>query len=92
MASQRVFYGAIINPLSVSKYEALPRCLLAVSVAGEIDWIAKDVVDSMVQQILADNGSVDAEVIALKKGELIMPGFVDTHTVCVSECSSRSML
>ncbi|TFY78765.1 hypothetical protein EWM64_g5243, partial [Hericium alpestre] len=75
-----VFYGAVINPQTLTDYQALPNCLLSVGPDGAIDWLVDDVPDSMVQEVLAQKGSVDADVIALKHGEFIMPGFVDTHT------------
>lgn len=34
----------------------------------------------MVQQALVEKGCADAEVVELRHGELLMPGFVDTHT------------
>lgn len=81
MPSPTVFYGAVINPKSIADYQALPRCLLAVSKAGTIEWTVEDVVDSMVQEVMAQHGWVDTEVIELKQGEFIIPGFIDTHTV-----------
>jgi guanine deaminase len=76
-----VFHGAVINPQTLTSYDALPNCLLAVSPSGEIEWIVEDVVDSMVQEIMAQKGCLEAEVVDLKNGEFIIPGFVDTHTV-----------
>ena len=81
-----VFYGAVINPQSLRSYQALPRCLLAVSASGVIEWIVDDVEESMIQQALAHKGCIDSEVVPLKYGEFIMPGFVDTHTVCAALC------
>lgn len=77
-----IYYGAVVNPQSLTSYQALPRCLLAVSSEGTIDWIVDDVEDSMVQEVMSQKGCVDAEVVPLREGEFLMPGFVDTHTVC----------
>lgn len=77
-----VFYGALVNPKSLTSYEALPNCLLAVSRTGAIEWVVKDVHGPMVEQVMAQKGCIDADVVELKRGEFIMPGFVDTHTVC----------
>jgi cytosine/adenosine deaminase-related metal-dependent hydrolase len=76
-----VYHGAVINPQTLTSYDALPNCLLAVSPAGEIEWIVEDVVDSMVQETMSQKGCLEAELISLKHGEFIIPGLIDTHTV-----------
>jgi guanine deaminase len=81
-----VYYGPIINPIDLHRYQALPRCLLAVGSNGTIDWIVDDVEDSMVQEVLARNGlyvdsDSNVEMCVLKEGEFLMPGLIDTHTV-----------
>lgn len=76
-----IFYGAVINPVSLSEYTALPHCLIAVGESGNIDWIVDNVAAHELQDALALKGLVDAPVVALKDGEFIMPGFIDTHTV-----------
>ncbi|KAF8635512.1 hypothetical protein AX17_003902 [Amanita inopinata Kibby_2008] len=75
-----IFYGAVINPESLTSYEALPRCLLVVGPDGTIDWMVEDVKEHLVQDILAHKGLIDVDVVSLKQGEFIIPGFVDTHT------------
>lgn len=81
MPSTTIFYGAVINPLSLTSYSAFPRCLIAVDGSGNIGWIVDDVEPHALQEVLAAKGHVDMEVLALKDGEFIMPGFIDTHTV-----------
>ena len=76
-----VFYGAIVNPKSTASFLLLPNSLLAVAASGEVDWIEDNVHPSLVQDVLARHGSLDTPFIALKNGEFILPGFVDTHTV-----------
>jgi guanine deaminase len=76
-----VYYGSVINPVSLKSFKA-HRCLLAVGSSGNIDWIAEDVEDWMVQETMAAHGCVDVDVVSLRDGEFIMPGFIDTHTVC----------
>ncbi|KAI0320127.1 Metallo-dependent hydrolase [Amylostereum chailletii] len=75
-----LFYGPVINPDSLSSYQALPRCLLAVNAAGDIDWIENDVEPSRVPTVRDENKCQDADFVELQEGEFIMPGFVDTHT------------
>jgi guanine deaminase len=88
LSRPRVFHGAVINPQTLRSYQALPRCLLAVSSTGVIEWIVEDVSSSMVEQVLEQKGCLDAEFYELKHGEFLVPGFVDTHTVCVREMHS----
>lgn len=80
-----VFYGAVVTPESLTSYLASPRTLFSVSKSnGEIEWLETDVPSSEVQEILAKHGVVDTadlDIVELKHGEFIMPGFVDTHTV-----------
>ena len=74
MSSATVYYGCLINPLDLTSYQALPRCLLAVNGAGNIDFIVDDVEESMVQQVLSEKGYIDVEVTPLKRSEFILPG------------------
>jgi hypothetical protein len=76
-----VFYGPVVNPKSLSSFQALPRCLLAVGATGQIDWIEEDVHESALLNVLAQHGSLDIPLVSLRHGEFILPGFVDTHTV-----------
>ncbi|KAI0672953.1 guanine deaminase [Trametes maxima] len=77
-----VFYGALITPVSLTKHRALPHALLAVSRdTGDIEWIEDDVPATALQETLARHGVVseDVDLIELKLGEFLMPGFIDTH-------------
>lgn len=87
-----VFYGAVVNPRTLTSYDALPNCLLAVSPAGNIIWVIEDVTDSMVQEMMSQKGCLEAELITLKHGEFIIPGFVDTHTVSTYLETSSSVV
>ncbi|KAK1217416.1 hypothetical protein PQX77_019956 [Marasmius sp. AFHP31] len=76
----QVFYGSVINPETLTSYKASSNTLLALSPQGNVEWIAHDIQDSMVQETLLQNGCIDAEVLALREGQFIIPGFIDTHT------------
>lgn len=76
-----LFYGAVINPQTLTSYDVLPRCLLAVGNTGNIDWMVEDVAPHDLQQVLAQHGCNDEYLVELKNGEFLLPGFVDTHTV-----------
>jgi hypothetical protein len=78
-----VFYGPIVNPKSTASFLLLPNALLAVAASGSVDWIEDNVLPSSLQDVLARHGSLDTPLIALKHGEFLLPGFVDTHTVRV---------
>ena len=78
-----VFYGPIVNPKSTASFLLLPNALLAVASSGSVDWIEHNVLPSSLQDVLARHGSLDTPLIALKHGEFLLPGFVDTHTVRV---------
>jgi guanine deaminase len=79
--TRTIFYGPLVNPKSLSSFQALPRCLLAVSSSGHIDWIEEDVHESALQNVLAQHASLEARLVNLRHGEFVLPGFVDTHTV-----------
>ncbi|KAF8634078.1 hypothetical protein AX15_001080 [Amanita polypyramis BW_CC] len=75
-----IFYGAVINPVSHTRLKPLPRCLLAVGPDGTIIWIVEDVPSHLLQDTLAQKGLVGVDIVVLKEGEFIIPGFIDTHT------------
>lgn len=80
-----VFYGDLISPTSLTTYLALPRALLSVSrTTGEIQWLEEYVPAAQLQDTLAAHGQIDnVDLVELKPGEFLMPGFIDTHTVSV---------
>ena len=81
-----IFYGALVTPTSLTSYLAAPHALLAVSEqTGQVEWVEEDVPPSVLQDTLANHGFVDSdfELVELKHGEFLLPGFIDTHTVSV---------
>lgn len=78
-----LYYGALVDPVDLRTFRALPRALLAVAPRGDIAWLEEDVPAHALQEVLAAHGLPDAgaEVVPLRRGEFLMPGFVDTHTV-----------
>lgn len=86
-----VFYGALITPTSLTAYRALPHALLSVSRAtGNIEWVEDDVSAGDLQDALARHGVQAVDLVELKPGEFLMPGFVDTHIVSGVAGESRS--
>lgn len=76
-----IFYGAVINPTSLTAYSAFPRSLIAVGPTGNIEWITEEVLPHQLQDELAQRGCLSEDLVELKDGEFLIPGFVDTHTV-----------
>ena len=82
------YYGAVINPQERNPYEpisynAWPRSLIAVSEDGRIVRVFPHVSESDITDILEREGLQNYDVVKFSPGEFIMPGFVDTHTVCL---------
>jgi guanine deaminase len=74
------FYGTFIHSKSAQELEVISNGLLLISFSGEIISLDKDVVEDNIPQILSDHGgSSPLPVKRLKRGEFIIPGFVDTH-------------
>jgi hypothetical protein len=79
--STTIYFGAVINPVSLTEYSALPRCLVAVNANGLIDWIEEDVDPTLLQEALLKHNCEPGSVVELLDGQFLMPGFVDTHIV-----------
>ncbi|KAG6907708.1 hypothetical protein DXG01_007726 [Tephrocybe rancida] len=77
--SLSIFYGAVINPKTLTCYEALPNCLLLVGPSGNIEWIEKHVELHAVHDVLAQKGCIDIDIVELQPGQFLLPGFIDTH-------------
>lgn len=78
-----IFYGALVSPKSLTEYDAFPHAVVCVSKAGVIEWVEKDVPATELQHVIAKHGFTSIEavnLVDLKRGEFIMPGFIDTHT------------
>ncbi|CAE6444620.1 unnamed protein product [Rhizoctonia solani] len=83
MIPHRLFYGAIITPVSVRKAEFWRDALLYVNSEGIIGWIEHKVKPSDIEGVANKHGlKIDklVEVYKLRHGEWIMPGLIDTHT------------
>jgi guanine deaminase len=76
-----LYYGAVVNPVDLTTFQALPRCLLAVGADGDIAWLVEDVEEFSLQETMAARGCEGSDVVAMKLGEFLLPGFIDTHTV-----------
>jgi guanine deaminase len=80
-----IFYGPVINPVSLSRFDTLPHCLLYINPSGKIEWMVDNVYEHHLQKTLALKGLSHFKIVYLKDGEFLMPGFIDTHTV--TRCS-----
>ncbi|KAK3372918.1 hypothetical protein B0T24DRAFT_621710 [Lasiosphaeria ovina] len=77
----KAFVGPVIHSLSASELEILPSALLVVGPKGGIAHFVKDCPWSEVSTILASLHLPAhlVEILPLKPGEFLIPGFVDTH-------------
>jgi guanine deaminase len=77
-----IFHGAIVNPVSLREYEALPNAAVAVGENGDIAWLVKDVLaeHGTIEKLLESHGCQNARPTVIPKGDFLVPGFVDTHT------------
>lgn len=79
-----VYYGPVINPYSLTYFDALPNCVVVVDGKGNIAHLIEklDVTSLELQKVLLTQiGLLDGTftLVILEPGEFIMPGFVDTH-------------
>ena len=80
-----IFYGPVINPISLTHFDTLPYCLLSIDPSGKIEWMIDNVYEHQLQKTLSSKALSHAKIVYLKDGEFLMPGFIDTHTV--TRCS-----
>ena len=76
-----IFYGPVINPVSLTCFHTLPNCLLSIDPSGKIEWMIDNVDKDQLQSTLASKALGDVNITHLKDGEFLIPGFIDTHTV-----------
>lgn len=80
--TRNIFYGPVINPISLTCFNTLPHCLLSIDPSGKIEWMIDNVDKHQIQETLASKAlNADVSITYLKNGEFLMPGFIDTHTV-----------
>lgn len=80
--SVTILYGAVITPVDSRTWKALPMCLMEIGSTGNIDWMLDCVKENQLEEALSQKGLATSQVVYLKDGEFIIPGFIDTHTVC----------
>ena len=76
-----LFYGALINPESLTSLKALSHSLMSISPDGIIEEIIEHVDKEELPTVLKEHGWRDRELTVLQEDEFLMPGFIDTHTV-----------
>jgi guanine deaminase len=81
-SSRLLFHGALITPHNPYLIKYLPQALIYIE-NGIIQWIEEDMPnDARVEAVLTRCGLQKVTVVKLQRGEFLLPGFVDTHTVC----------
>lgn len=75
------FHGTIIHTLDVAQLEILQNCLLIIDDEGKIEKIYKDAPIERVNDLISEAGHTPDvfPVKYLKRGEFLIPGFIDTH-------------
>jgi len=68
-SSDRVYYGALVNPIDIRSVDFLPQALIAVSNDGTIAWVERQVDGSLVQAVLANHNWSDVDLIELGASE-----------------------
>lgn len=80
--SSLVFYGALITSQSPYLIKYLPHALICVE-KGIIQWMEEDISDAQLHAALSSRGLQESSVVRLQRGKFLIPGFIDTHTVCL---------
>jgi guanine deaminase len=83
MEAGHIFHGSFIHPISENRAELIESGLLVVDQNGRITSVEKRVEAKDITKTLSSLGVVDQQaaerVKILKKGQFLIPGFVDTH-------------
>ena len=85
--------GALVSPVDRRSYKAFTNALLYVGEDGVIKAIKQiEPVGADVDAFLNEVGhSGELERLDLARGEFLIPGFIDTHTVRVPRYHTRPM-
>ncbi|EJD53527.1 guanine deaminase [Auricularia subglabra TFB-10046 SS5] len=78
-----IFFGPLLDTINHRTIRVLPRALLAVAggrIAWLIDHIPQPESPDAIRKAAASKGWRHATLHALKDGEFLIPGFIDTHT------------
>lgn len=75
----QAFYGTVIHSASLNELAILENALLVVDDAGSIASLEASIPKDEVAEKLQALGASEYRLTELKRGQFIMPGFVDTH-------------
>ena len=80
-ASPLIFHGALITSQSPFLIKYIPHALIYIQ-NGIIQWIEEGVAhDTQLEAALMAHGLQESNVVKLQRGEFLLPGLIDTHTV-----------
>jgi len=91
LETHTIFYGAVINPVSLTSYSILPQCMLSIDPSGKIEWRVDCVERHMLQETLALKGHIDVDVVSLKDGR-VPHARIHRYTYGTSDCTRRDLL
>lgn len=88
-----LIFGSLISPVTLTSYKALTRALVYVDDKGIIQFIEEqhqtvsnqEAIQSFLDQHKLSKDNI--QIIQLERGQFLIPGFIDTHTVRVSSCA-----
>lgn len=89
--------GSLISPVNLTSYKSVTRALVYVDDKGIIKFIGEHEpavpIEELAIQLFLDQHKLSkdsVEIIRLEKGQFIIPGFIDTHTVRVYSWVSQT--
>jgi guanine deaminase len=77
--SPLVFHGTLVHSTSPQDIEIISDGLIVITDGGKIVSLERGVPPDTVQETLSMLGFGSAKVTTLKRGEFLVPGFIDTH-------------
>ncbi|GAA5941451.1 uncharacterized protein JCM15063_006106 [Sporobolomyces koalae] len=82
--TRRVVYGSAIHSRSLTEIEYLNNTLIGVDMDGLIAFVERNVEREELEEKIAQHGwslqDGSTSLLLLRRGEFLVPGFIDTHT------------
>lgn len=81
--------GSFISPIDKRDYDPVPNAFIYVADDGLIKAIQRNapgapITEETFLKAVGHNGEL--EKLYLERGEFLIPGFIDTHIVCILGC------
>lgn len=83
-----LIFGSLLSPINLTSYKTVTHARVLIDDQGIIEYIENYdpaiSVEEAAQSFIDQNNLPSFEVICLRKGQFIIPGFIDTHAVRIS--------